>query len=168
MKKILFVIIILIVYLSFGNIAEKENLIPKEAIRIRVLANSDTEEDQEIKNEVKEELEEYLYAVLNDVSNVSIAEDLIESNMPKLRELIESVFTGEYTINYGMNYFPEKEYKGVKYDAGYYNSLVVSLGEGLGKNWWCVLFPPLCMLEGTEMEDVEYRSLVGDIIDKYF
>lgn len=168
MKKILFIGIILVTYLGIGNFATKKDLIPKDAIRIRILANSDSEEDQQIKNKVKEELEPYLYMVLNDVSDSSLAEDIIKSNMPKLRELIESVFSGEYTINYGMNYFPEKEYKGITYEEGYYNSLVVSLGDGLGKNWWCILFPPLCMLEGTEMDDVEYRSLVSDIINNYF
>ncbi len=67
-----------------------------------------------------------------------------------------------------MNHFPEKEYKGVIYEEGDYQSLVVTLGSGSGKNWWCVLFPPLCLLENNDMEEVEYRSFIADTVDKYF
>ena len=67
-----------------------------------------------------------------------------------------------------MNYFPSKEYKGIKYAAGEYQSLVVTLGNGLGDNWWCVLFPPLCLLEAEDSSDVEYHSFVADMIEKYF
>ena len=72
-------------------------------------------------------------------------------------------------IHYGLNYFPKKEYKGVIYEEGYYESLVVTLGNGNGDNWWCVLFPPLCLLEAqeTNTQDVEYKFFVQDLIDKY-
>ena len=76
----------------------------------------------------------------------------------------------EYTIDYGNHYFPEKVYKGVKYPEGEYESLVVTLGDGLGENFWCVLFPPLCLLEAEESDkdEVEYKSFIKEIIDKYF
>ena len=68
-----------------------------------------------------------------------------------------------------MNYFPEKEYKGVVYEEGEYESLVITLGNGLGENFWCVLFPPLCLLDTEEEpENVEYTSFVKEVIDKYF
>ena len=54
------------------------------------------------------------------------------------------------------------------YNEGYYESVVVTLGEGLGDNWWCVLFPPLCMIEAEESTDVEYTTIVKEVIDKYF
>ena len=57
--------------------------------------------------------------------------------------------------------------KGIEYNEGEYKSLVVTLGNGLGDNWWCVLFPPLCLLEATESTDVEYHSYVVDLINKY-
>ncbi|MEI3507940.1 MAG: stage II sporulation protein R [Bacilli bacterium] len=72
-----------------------------------------------------------------------------------------------YQVNFGSNYFPEKEYKGVKYEEGYYEFLLVTLGEGKGDNWWCVLFPPLCLIEADESTDVEYKSIVKELIDKY-
>ena len=72
-----------------------------------------------------------------------------------------------YSINFGLNYFPEKEYKGIVYEEGYYESLLITLGEGKGNNWWCVLFPPLCLLEAEENTEVEYTSLVGELLEKY-
>ena len=62
---------------------------------------------------------------------------------------------------------PEKEYKGVKYKEGYYESWVITLGEGEGNNWWCVLFPPLCLVEAEEADEVEYKFFIKELIDKY-
>ena len=167
MKKAIFIFGIMLFYLILGNVSENSNLIPKEAIRIRVLANSNSSADQEEKMKVKGKVENYLYNKLAYVNDINSANTIIENNLLELENVIENVYDGNFTINYGMNYFPEKEYKGIIYDEGYYNSLVISLGKGLGENWWCVLFPPLCMLEGNEMDDVEYRSLVGDLVNQY-
>ena len=82
----------------------------------------------------------------------------------------KTVNNDDYDINYGINHFPKKVYKGVIYPEGDYESLVVTLGNGLGKNFWCVLFPPLCLLEGEEnnQKDVEYKFFVKELINKYF
>lgn len=169
MKKVLLIVGIIIIYIIIGQVTASTNLIPQEAIRIRVIANSNDEKDQELKLEIKKELESYYFDLLKDVKGVDIATLLIENSIPEVEKKVTSI-TGntDFTIHYGMNYFPKKEYKGITYDEGYYKSLVVTLGEGIGKNWWCVLFPPLCLLENNTMEEVEYRSLVADIIEKYF
>ena len=73
-----------------------------------------------------------------------------------------------YDINFGYNYFPKKEFKGVEYKEGMYESLVVTLGNGEGNNWWCVLFPPICMIEAEESTDVEYTTMIKEIMNKYF
>ena len=73
-----------------------------------------------------------------------------------------------YNINYGLNYFPEKEYNGKTYKEGKYESLLVTLGKGEGNNWWCILFPPLCLVEAEESEEeVEYGFFLKNIIDKF-
>ena len=74
-----------------------------------------------------------------------------------------------YSINFGKNYFPEKIYNDVTYPAGEYESLVITLGDGLGENWWCVLFPPLCLLEAEEenIDKVEYKLFAKEIIEKF-
>ena len=74
--------------------------------------------------------------------------------------------TSDYQINFGTNYFPRKTYKGVIYEAGNYESLVITLGKGLGENWWCILYPPLCLIdENTTTSDVEYRLIIQDILN---
>ena len=85
-------------------------------------------------------------------------------------EMKHDNYDNNVEVNYGMNYFPEKTYKGVKYKEGEYESLVVTLGKGEGNNFWCVLFPPLCLLEAEEDDtnEVEYTSFVKELIDKYF
>ena len=86
--------------------------------------------------------------------------------------LIEDTFmslTGiNYDINFGNNYFPDKIYKGIKYEEGNYESLVITLGNGLGHNWWCVLFPPLCLLdENNNLENAEYEFYASKLINKF-
>lgn len=170
MKKVLILILIIASYVFISNFTERKNLIPKEAIRIRVLANSNNLDDQEIKKEVKNNLEIYLYNLLNPVSNVLEAKQVIMNNMGNIKSNIENSLNGKqkYNVNFGKNYFPKKVYKGITYDEGYYDSLLITLGNGLGENWWCVLFPPLCLLEGKEYNDYEYSTYVGELINKYF
>ena len=67
-----------------------------------------------------------------------------------------------------MHFFPKKEYKGVVYKEGEYESLLITLGKGQGDNFWCVLFPPLCVMEEDETKDVEYKWFIKDILEKYF
>lgn len=170
MKKILFVLVSLSIYIGISQVTVESNLIPEDAIRVRVIANSNSDSDQSIKSEVKESLVNYLKELLDKTPSVDMAINQIESNLERINNIVETTLDNRDTfkINYGLNYFPPKEYKGVTYDGGYYNSLVVTIGEGLGDNWWCVLFPPLCLIEAEEGTDVEYRSYITDIINKYF
>ena len=166
MKNILFIMCAIVSLICISNYITKENLIPDDAIRVRVIANSNSKEDQELKIKVKEDLDKYLYSELKNIKGVENADKKIKQIVPNVEKIV-SKYTNKYKVNYGMNYFPKKEYKSVVYDEGEYKSLVVTLGNGLGDNWWCVLFPPLCLLEATESTDVEYHSYVVDTINKY-
>ena len=97
---------------------------------------------------------------------------VVLDNLDKYNSLIgnylkKSNYNQKFSINYGDNYFPEKEYKGVKYESGYYESLVIKLGEAKGENWWCVMFPPICSLEVEENDDIQYKVFVKELFDKY-
>ena len=145
-------------------------IIPNNAIRFRIIANSNSDIDQDFKKDIINKIEPILF----DISVNSITKEktvaTINEHMDILHKEI-SKYTDNYSINYGYNYFPEKIYKNVKYNAGNYESLVISLGDALGDNWWCVLFPPLCLLEAEEQQEtkeVEYKFFVSELIDKYF
>ena len=176
MKKTIFLFVgIIITYIIIGNVMATNNLIPEDAIRIRVIANSNSEYDQEIKTKVKDTLENDMYNILKGTTDLEDVRKLIKDNLDNVEKNIDKTLQEEeyklpFTVNFGLNYFPKKEFKGITYDEGYYESVVVTLGEGLGDNWWCVLFPPLCMLEAEETNatDVEYTTMVKTIIDKYF
>jgi stage II sporulation protein R len=150
-------------------------MIPDEAIRLRILANSNSSYDQDIKNKVSNNIQYQMYNLLKDTKNIDSARTVILSNMSSIDNKINETLKNEnytlgYKLDYGYHEFPEKEYKGVKYKEGEYESLLVTLGSGEGNNWWCVLFPPLCLLEAEENEtnEVEYKSFVLELINKIF
>lgn len=175
MKKLFVIGLVLVIGFFFIEV-DKNILIPEDAIRFRVIANSNLDNDQEIKKIVSKELQKELYNSLKDVKNVDEARRLLKNNTLSLEKSVEETLLQNdmnpiFDINYGMNYFPEKIYNGVEYKAGEYESLVVTLGEGVGDNWWCVLFPPLCLMEAEEVKDsekIEYKFFVQELIDKYF
>lgn len=172
MKNFIIILGILITYLVIGNISAEEIKIPDEAIRFRVVANSDSKYDQSIKLKVKTEVEKELYNLLKDTKGIDEARNTITNNLDNIDKKVNNLLIKEqynlgYNLNFGYNYFPEKEFNGVTYEEGMYESLLVTLGEGKGDNWWCVLFPPLCLLEAEESDEVEYKFFIQELIEKY-
>lgn len=166
MKKILIIIaIIMIIVLS----NQKEYyVIPKNSLRFRVIANSNTINDQKEKIKVKNIITEELEKDLKDSKTIESSRKIIKDNLSNYNKLISKIIEKDFKIDFGYNYFPEKVYRDVKYEEGYYESLVITLGEGSGDNFWCVLFPPICNLDFDEnKKDIEYKFLVKDIIEKY-
>lgn len=167
MKKIIIVLFLFaVVFLIKNN--QEEYIIPNNAIRFRVIANSNNFEDQIKKMEIKNNIENLLKSELMQVKNKVEAEETLKNKIPEIEEMINH-YGISYDMNYGNNYFPEKTYKGIKYESGMYESLVVTLGSGKGDNWWCVLYPPLCLMEAQSenMEDADYSFFVKEMIDKY-
>ena len=167
MKKII-IALFLVTVLILVNKKETKVLIPDDAIRFRIIANSNKLEDQIQKLEIKKELEPVIANILSTSNTLDETRKEIKNNMYEVKGILNKYNT-DYKINYGLNYFPEKNYKGVTYKAGEYESLVVTLGDGLGDNWWCVLFPPLCLLEASEedYDDIVYTSYVKELLEKY-
>lgn len=164
MKKIVFLLFVSFIFL-FCITKNSKLLIPNEAIRIRIIANSDSIKDQEIKAEVKNDVNNYLFNKLSKISTYSDAENIMKGSLTEIDDIVGK-HTEKYNIYYGSNYFPEKEYKGVNYKEGNYNSLVISLGEGQGENFWCVLFPPLCLIDENNMNDNTYELYVLNLLKK--
>lgn len=175
MKKIMVLLItILALFTIFNKYEAKEDIIPEEAIRFRVIANSNSIYDQNIKLQLKNEIQNQILLLLKDTDNIEDSRKIIRENLNYInntvdKKLKELGYKKKFTINYGYNKFPKKEYKGISYKEGLYESLVITLGEGQGDNWWCVLFPPLCLLEAdeTNVEDAEYTFMVKEIINKF-
>ncbi len=171
MKKMFILFVIL--FMVITSVKADNFVIPNDAIRLRVIPNSNSEYDQNIKMKVKNLLEYKMYNLLKNTKGVKRAREIIKSNISNIEKDISELLISEnydksFNVNFGNNYFPSKEYRGVIYKEGYYESLVVTLGKGEGDNWWCVLFPPLCLLEAQPNEKVEYKFFIEELFDKFF
>ena len=166
MKKIIIGLFLIMVTAVFIN--EKENLlIPDNAIRFRIIANSNSEDDQNLKLDIKNEVEKELYKLVSEAKTIEDARIIIENNLDEVDNILKK-YNVEYDISYGKNYFPTKTYKGIEYNAGNYESLVITVGKGLGENWWCVLFPPLCLLdEQSNLDNANYELYATKLINKF-
>ena len=163
MKKTILILSILILVLCLNK---HEYRIPKDSIRFRVIANSDNINDQLLKKEIVNNLSKELIKT-NNLTNIEDTRNYLNNNIPLFTNIVDKTLNNKenFNINYGKNYFPEKTYNNEIYPEGEYESLVVTLGEGEGDNFWCVLFPPLCF---DEKEDYQYKSFIKEIFDKIF
>ncbi len=171
MKKIIILLSIISIVFIMTNKESEYVIIPKDSIRFRIIPNSNTVNDLYMKELVKEEIT----SVINEIEtskNITETREKIMISYPKIKYKISELFKENnynetFEINYGTNYFPEKIYKGVKYPEGNYESMVIKIGVASGDNYWCVLFPPLCMMEAKETDKVEYKFFIEEIINKY-
>ena len=126
-------------------------------IRLHVIANSDTVGDQALKLKVRDAVIEYLQKQ-DDLHTVDDTREYLEANLGSLEKISEGIIAAngrDYSAHakLGVRYIPEKTYGDITFPAGNYEALNITLGDGKGENWWCVLFPPLCLLdEGTESD----------------
>lgn len=126
--------------------------IPDEAIRLRILADSNSSKDQQVKREIRDVVNAEIMNWVGELTNLQTARDVIKNHLPEIktivkRELTERNIDQNFTVTFGDTKFPTKMYGNYVYPAGIYESLVITLGKGQGANWWCVLFPPLCFLD---------------------
>jgi stage II sporulation protein R len=144
---------ILSLYIPKNEVTASEAIvIPKEAIRLRILANSDTESDQALKRLVRDEVNANITKWVQELADINVARDTLKSKLPEIQAIAEEVVKNEGStqtvkVEFGKVQFPTKLYGQFLYPAGEYEAILISLGEAKGANWWCVLFPPLCFLD---------------------
>ena len=119
-------------------------------IRLHILANSNGEDDQELKLKVRDEILKNYSERLKDAESIEEATSELSSLLEEIKKTCESVIECEgydYNVDviFEKEYYPERVYENSRFPAGNYLSLRIIIGEGEGKNWWCVLFPPLCL-----------------------
>ena len=137
-----------------GLMADKEQL-QNNLIRLHVVADSDSPEDQGIKLQVRDAIIQYLQPGLTQVSDVQGAQDYITSQLPALERLANRVLRDagcpdSAQVTLAKEAFDTRQYDTFSLPAGVYRSLRVEIGEGQGRNWWCVVFPSLCLPATTE------------------
>ncbi|WP_312109534.1 stage II sporulation protein R [Brevibacillus reuszeri] len=126
--------------------------IPEESIRLRIIANSDSVQDQWLKREVRDALIAQMETWADEIKTFDEAQEVVEANLPVLQEVVDKTirergFSYTAVVDFGQVPFPTKLYGSYVYPAGNYEALRVRIGEAKGQNWWCVLFPPLCFID---------------------
>ena len=133
----------------------RQQSISSALVRLHVIAVSDGAEEQEIKLEVRDAVLDYLTPVLENAEDQQQARQIITENLEGIAEAAGSAARGrQVSVTLSQESYPTRQYEGFTLPAGRYESLRVILGEGEGKNWWCVVFPPLC-LSAAESEEVQ-------------
>jgi stage II sporulation protein R len=139
--------------------------IPKQAIRLRILAHSDRPEEQWIKRKVRDEIVREIGSWKRKPKTIEEARKTIRERLPKFQALAEQTlkkygFSHPVLVRFGKVPFPTKLYGERLYPAGEYEALLIQIGDGKGENWWCVLFPPLCFIdmENGDAVDPNRRS----------
>lgn len=168
------IIIILYIAFSFTYFTASSESVRGDVVRLHILANSDSEEDQEVKLLVRDALLNENTRLLSGGVNTENAEEYFLENKEKLLEtaketLEKNNFNYDALISLGKEYFATKRYGELIFPAGEYTSLKIVLGEGKGHNWWCVMFPPLCVpaaddVEADESKTADYLTHGGEKI----
>lgn len=153
-KNSLILLFLLFLYVSISAISyvnAVSNDIKESVFRLHVIANSDSEEDQNLKYKVRDNLIQYMNTICKDVSKKDEAIELAKLHQEEFLQIAkdtiqENGYSYPVTVEIGNFSFPTKDYGDVSLPAGYYDALRVKIGEAEGQNWWCVMFPPLCFV----------------------
>ena len=157
----LFAMLITIILSSAGFESECKS-VEQEVLRLHVIANSDSDEDQNLKLKVRDELlnewkKDYSSFATKDEAEKAMRKDLALFEKTAKSVIEKNGFDYSVTARVEKSSFPTRTYGSITLPAGEYDALKVIIGEGKGKNWWCVMFPPLCLPaaeESAELEDV--------------
>ena len=147
----------LAVFLTSGALALRtQDELADKVVRLHVLANSDSEEDQALKLRVRDAVLEQATAILEQSADRREAESRLRGQLLELERIAAKEIAAEgydypVTVNLENTDFPTKEYDGFTLPAGKYLALRVVIGEGAGQNWWCVVFPPLCTAVSSDV-----------------
>ncbi len=133
-----------------------------QVIRLHVIAASDSEEDQAAKLRVRDALLELLTPALEGSESTEEAAEAVRELLSELETEAERVSGGRAAAELGTERYPTRQYEGFALPAGEYLSLRVSLGDGAGRNWWCVVYPPLCMQAASDLTEEDAECLSRD------
>lgn len=158
MKKLIkcvFACALLAAFVWCGTIIADRQRLNEELIRLHVVANSDSAEDQELKLQVRDAVITSLRQALADVQDTEQAKEYLQENLPKLQELANRTLDAagsaqRAVVTLCREGFPTRQYDTFSLPAGIYEALRVTIGDGAGKNWWCVVFPSLCVPQTSQ------------------
>ena len=155
MGKCVFACALLAAFVWCGTVIADRQRLNEELIRLHVVANSDRVEDQELKLLVRDSIITSLRQALADVRDTEQAKEYLQENLPKLQELANKTLDAagsaqQAVVTLCREGFPTRQYNTFSLPSGIYEALRVTIGDGAGKNWWCVVFPSLCVPQTSQ------------------
>lgn len=172
MKKSICIVLVILSVLSLFACSDKS--INSQYLRIHIRADNNEPESQSVKYAVKEKVVNYLTPLLSECRTKQEALKKVESRLPEIESLCDGALRDK-GFSYGSRagicneYFPLRSYGEFVFEDGYYDSLIINLGEGKGDNWWCMVYPPLCFTGGENdgSGDIKYKSRILEIIEEF-
>ena len=159
-KKLNFILILTIliflyiVLLSFNYSQAISYNLSDSVFRLHIIANSDSSADQELKLKVRDKIIEYMNTLTSSSSDKKDVISMVNNHLDSFKEIAlntikENGYNYDVNIEIGNFYFPTKSYGDISFPAGNYDALKIEIGDAIGQNWWCVLFPPLCFVNSS-------------------
>jgi len=142
---------------------DQDDMIPEESIRLRIKSNSNSPVDQQVKMNIRNEVNREISKWTSSMTDLEDARQEVKARMPELEQLVSDELekVGKKTsfrVSLSHVDFPTKQYGSRVYPEGEYEAVFIELGDGLGDNWWCVLFPPLCFVDVASADDGEEKT----------
>lgn len=159
-KKLNFILILTvliflyIVLLSFNYSQAISYNLSDSVFRLHIIANSDSSADQELKLKVRDNIIEYMNTLTSSSSDKKDVISMVNYHLDSFKEIAlntikENGYNYDVNIEIGNFHFPTKSYGDISFPAGNYDALKIEIGDAIGQNWWCVLFPPLCFVNSS-------------------
>lgn len=153
----------------------KDSSAEYEYLRVHIRADSNNECDQVVKYLVKDRVVNFITPYLIDCDTKQKSIDAITGLLPDIQSVCNQVlgengFTYTATAKIDKENFPTRTYDNVTLQAGVYDALIIELGSGAGDNWWCIVYPPLCFVNKSDIaaHNIQYQSYLIEIVKKYF
>lgn len=173
MKKLL-IVVGLILLVVVGPLLMPKQEVKYDYLRLHIRANSNSQIDQNVKYEIKDEVVRFLTPHLCNVASKDEAINIVN----KYSNILTSKCT-QILLNKGFNYsvkvkikneyFPTRTYVNTTLESGFYDAVIIELGEAEGDNWWCVMYPPLCFVNKNEnTNQIKYKSIIYEWFQKLF
>lgn len=173
MKNYIFIFVLLIA-ICIGAIFLPQKKQNYDYLRLHIRANSNLDCDQQLKYKIKETVVEILAPLLIDANSKEEAIKVVKDYNVLLKGECLNVIKENgfnYSVNIKVNneYFPTRTYANTTLNSGYYDAVIVELGEAKGDNWWCVMYPPLCFVNKNENNaQIKYKSAIVEWLNKWF
>ena len=170
-KMVIILSFLLFIYSTICAISYAKSVssdIAESVFRLHVIANSDSQEDQNLKYIVRDNLLSYMNEICANVSSKEEAIEIAKQNETEFKQIAiqtiqEQGYSYDVSVHIGNFEFPTKQYGDISLPAGYYDALRVEIGEAKGQNWWCVMFPPLCFVDvSSGIVPEESKELMQD------